>query len=155
MELERQALLKKAEEEALGAIREAPDRESCLRGLVEAIHRTMTSYDWVGIYLVEGETLVLGPFVGEPTEHTRIPVGEGICGRAVREGKNQIIRDVTADPEHIACSLSTRSEIVVLIRDGDRILGQIDIDSDRPALFDKDDESMLQRVADRLAPRLR
>jgi GAF domain-containing protein len=114
-------------------------------------------YHWVGVYLLEGDALELGAYVGKPTEHTRIPLGVGVCGTAVTTGANQRIGDVTQLTNYLACSLETRSEIVVLIRsaaDPARILGQIDIDSDELNAFDEADEQFLEQVARLLAPRL-
>src|SRR5205807_9638280 len=111
-------------------------------------------YDWVGIYLLDGDTLVLHNYIGKPTEHIRIPVGVGVCGVAVAEGANQIIADVTKLDNYLACSVGTRSEIVVLIRRGSAILGQIDIDSDVENAFGRQDETLLARVAPLLARRL-
>jgi len=111
-------------------------------------------YDWVGIYLLDGDTLVLHNYIGKPTEHIRIPVGVGVCGVAVAEGANQIIADVTKLDNYLACSVGTRSEIVVLIRRGSAILGQIDIDSDVENAFGRQDETLLARVAHLLARRL-
>jgi len=111
-------------------------------------------YDWVGIYLLDGDTLVLHNYIGKPTEHVRIPVGVGVCGVAVAEGANQIVADVTKLDNYLACSVGTRSEIVVLIRRGSAILGQIDIDSDLENAFGQQDEALLSRVADLLARRL-
>ncbi|MFO0945165.1 MAG: GAF domain-containing protein [Planctomycetota bacterium] len=108
-------------------------------------------YQWVGIYWLKDDTLVLGPYVGPPTEHVRIAVGQGVCGTAVAEGKNQIVRDVTTVSNYLACSLDTRSEIVVLIRKEVKILGQIDADSNGIGAFDDTDEALLLEVADRLA----
>jgi GAF domain-containing protein len=107
----------------------------------------------VGIYWLEGDTLVLGPYVGAPTDHQRIPVGRGVCGTAVAEGKNQIVADVRLLSNYLACSLETRSEIVVLIRHGERIVGQIDADGHEPGAFDATDEALLTQVAGRLASR--
>jgi GAF domain-containing protein len=107
----------------------------------------------VGIYLLEGDMLVLHNYVGKPTEHTHIPVGRGVCGTAVAARANQIVDDVTAIGNYLACSLETRAEIVVLIRRGDEIFGQIDIDSDTPGAFTSADEALLGRVAEALARR--
>jgi L-methionine (R)-S-oxide reductase len=108
-------------------------------------------YKWVGIYWLEHDVLVLGSYVGAPTDHTRIPVGRGVCGTAVAEGKNQIVPDVRKLENYLACSLETRSEIVVLIRNGERILGQIDADGSEVGAFDASDEELLAAVAQRLA----
>jgi L-methionine (R)-S-oxide reductase len=110
-------------------------------------------YRWVGIYWLRGDELVLGPYVGEATEHVRIPVGQGVCGTAVAEGKNQIVADVRARANYLSCSVQTRSEIVVLLRRGERILGQIDADGHEVGAFDETDESLLTAVGERLAAR--
>jgi L-methionine (R)-S-oxide reductase len=122
-------------------------REHAMRLLSE-----IPGYDWSGIYRLEGEELVLDAYVGEPTEHERIAVGKGVCGTAVAEGCNQIVRDVRGLSNYLACSLNTRSEIVVLIRDATgNILGQIDVDSHRLNNFDHSDERLLQQMAETLA----
>jgi GAF domain-containing protein len=128
-------------------------RDEVLADAVEVLKREREHYDWVGIYLLEGDTLVLHNYLGKHTDHTRIPVGKGVCGTAVAERANQIVEDVTKLDNYLACSIETRSEIVVLIRRDDEIFGQIDIDSDRPGAFGEADESLLYRVARRLARR--
>src|SRR6185436_2743491 len=110
-------------------------RDQVLRESVQILKQERPHYNWVGIYLLEGETLVLHNYIGKPTEHTRIPVGVGVCGVAVAEGANQIVGDVTKLDNYLACSLETRAEIVVLIRRGPDIFGQIDIDSDLENAF--------------------
>jgi GAF domain-containing protein len=101
----------------------------------------------VGIYLLEGNHLVLHNYMGKPTEHIRIPIGKGVCGTAVEKRENQVIGDVTRLENYLACSIETRSEIVVLIEDHGEILGQIDIDSDQQNAFGPDTESFLNRIA--------
>lgn len=128
-------------------------RDDVLHASVRALKDGFDRYHWVGIYLLEGDTLVLHNYVGKHTDHTRIPVGRGVCGTAVSERANQIVGDVTALDNYLACSLETRSEIVVLIRRGDEIFGQIDIDSDTANAFTSEDEALLDRVADLLARR--
>jgi GAF domain-containing protein len=96
----------------------------------------------------DAETLVLGSFVGAATEHVRIPVSRGICGAAVAQGATIVVDDVNADPRYLACSLETRSEIVVPIRAHDRIVGEIDIDSHRAAAFGAEDRAFLERCAE-------
>lgn len=128
-------------------------RDGVLRDAVRLLKAERPHYNWVGIYLLEGDTLALHNYVGKPTEHTHIPVGRGVCGTAVAERANQIVDDVTAVGNYLACSLETRAEIVVLIRRGDAIFGQIDIDSDTPAAFSAADEALLDRVAAALARR--
>jgi GAF domain-containing protein len=123
-----------------------------LQEAVEALQE-IEHYSWVGIYLVEGEDLVLGPWRGpQATEHVRIPVGQGVCGAAAASGETEIVDDVNADPRYLACFASTRSEIVVPIAHDGRVVGEIDIDSDRPAAFGDEDRELLERVAVLLAP---
>lgn len=112
----------------------------------------LPGYDWCGIYRLEGNTLVLDEYVGAPTTHTRIPIGLGVCGTAVAENRNVVVEDVRKLQNYLSCSVSTRSEIVVLIRSADRkLLGQIDIDGHRAGNFDKSDEEFLGRMAALLA----
>jgi L-methionine (R)-S-oxide reductase len=125
--------------------------DEVLKHLVRLLKREREYYNWVGIYLLEGDMLVLHNYLGKPTEHTRIPVGVGVCGIAVAEGANQIVGDVTRLDNYLACSVGTRSEIVVLIRRGTQILGQIDIDSDLENAFTNEDEELLARTGDLLA----
>lgn len=126
-----------------------------LERVVELLAR-VPHYTWVGIYLVEGEELVLGPWQGPAaTQHVRIPIGVGICGAAAKTGRTEVVDDVAADPRYLACFPSTRAEIVVPIRDGDRVLGEIDVDSDLPAAFTEKDAVFLEEVARLLAQRLK
>jgi len=121
--------------------------------MTAALKEHFPHYTGVYIYLLDGESLVLGPFRGRPTEHTRIPIGAGICGRAARVKETVTVDDVAADAEYIACSLETRSEIVVPILRGDRVYGEIDIDSDVPTAFSLQDRNFLEEVAKAIAPR--
>lgn len=133
-------------------IREGWSRDRILDGAVEALHRDNPKYHWVGVYLLVGDVLVLGPYRGKPTIHTRIPIGEGICGLAARTRETVNVPDVRQDPRYIACSLETRSEIVVPILDGDCVYGEIDTDSDDEAAFDETDRAQLEEVAQLLVP---
>lgn len=128
--------------------------DEVLRSAVRTLKEERVNYNWAGIYLLEGDTLVLHNYIGKPTEHIRIPVGVGVCGVAVAEGANQIVGDVARVNNYLACSVGTRSEIVVLIRRGSAILGQIDIDSDLENAFGQEDEALLVRVANLLSRRL-
>lgn len=128
-------------------------RDEVLRYAVQILKQERQHYNWVGIYLIDGDTLVLHNYIGKPTDHTHIPIGRGVCGVAVAEGVNQIVGDVTKLDNYLACSVETRAEIVVLIRRGPEILGQIDIDSDLENAFTKEDEALLTRVADLIAGR--
>lgn len=124
-------------------------RAELLKEAVALIEAGRDDYDWVGVYLLEDDELVLDNYIGEETEHTRIAVGDGVCGTAVAEDRNLNIPDVNAIENYIACSIGTASELVVLIRAPDgEVVGQLDLDSDRPAAFDETDEAELQIVAD-------
>jgi GAF domain-containing protein len=113
----------------------------------------LETYNWSGIYRLEGDGLVLDAYVGAATDHTIIPIGRGVCGTAVAEDKNQVIEDVRTLDNYLACSLNTRSEIVVLIRQERQILGQIDIDGHTVGAFDQSDEHLLERFAELIAER--
>jgi L-methionine (R)-S-oxide reductase len=124
-----------------------------LQTTVELLHDRFDHYSWVGICLVEGDHLVLGPWKGpQATEHVRIPIGQGICGAAAASGETEIVDDVNADERYLSCFVSTRSEIVVPISHEGRVVGEIDIDSDEPAAFDDEDRRFLERVAAIIAP---
>jgi L-methionine (R)-S-oxide reductase len=135
--------------------RHGSDRTAALAAVMRQLSETRADYHWVGIYKLDGDTLVLGPYVGPHTDHDRIPVGRGVCGTAVAENKNQIVSDVRALTNYLACNLETRSEIVVLIRDAktQKILGQIDVDGTKVDAF-KHEERFLESVATQLAPLL-
>ena len=122
-----------------------------LRDICALLARERAHYDWVGIYFLAGSELVLGPFVGAPSPHTRIPLDKGICGAAAREKRTVIVPDVRTDPRYLACSLETKAEIVVPIQTGDRVLGEIDIDSYTRDAFADADRQLLEQLAARLA----
>jgi L-methionine (R)-S-oxide reductase len=134
--------------------RSAPDATSLLVDVLLWLRRERPHYHWVGVYLLQDQELVLVPYVGKPTPHTRLPLNQGICGAAASTGQTLIVDDVNADPRYLACSLETRSEIVVPIQHQGRILGEIDIDSDQPAAFTSDDRDLLEAVAALLAEKL-
>lgn len=124
-----------------------------LRKAVRTLEEADDRFNWVGIYLMRDneDKLWLHNYMGEPTEHAEIEVGQGICGTAVAEKENQIVQDVSEAENYLACSPKVESEMVVLIRAGDEILGQIDIDSHEKNVFTDDDETAVQAVADKLA----
>jgi L-methionine (R)-S-oxide reductase len=113
-------------------------------------------FSWVGVYRRSGDELLLDGWDGDqPTEHLRIPISRGICGQAVREERTVIVGDVRSAPEYLQCFLDTRSEIVVPIRDGAAVIGEIDVDGRAVNAFDRSDDLFLREVADRLAPVVR
>jgi len=121
---------------------------SPLAAAVRYVAALSPRFNWVGIYVLKGNFLELGPSIGPPSEHTRIRVGEGVCGTAVSENADQNVPDVRERENYLACSLETRSELVVLIRDrAGKILGQIDIDSHVWSAFGPDEESQVRQVA--------
>jgi GAF domain-containing protein len=136
------------------AIASAPTPESAMKQAVRLLKDAVPYYSWVGIYLLDGDELVLGPFLGKPSPHTRIPLGNGICGAAATAKATIVVDDVNADPRYLACSLETKSEIVVPIMEDGVVLGEIDIDSDRAAAFGAADRRLLEEVAAILAESL-
>ena len=136
------------------AIAAAPNASSAMRQTVELLKDGVPDYSWVGIYLLDGNELVLGPYVGRPSPHTRIPLGRGICGAAAAEKTTIVVDDVNADARYLACSIDTKSEIVVPIMRGADVLGEIDIDSDKAAAFGPRDRALLEPIAALLADRI-
>jgi L-methionine (R)-S-oxide reductase len=126
-------------------------REELLRIAAEKIQAAGPPYTSVYLYMLHGNELVLEAFAGRETDHTRIPVGVGVCGTAVATREDQNVPDVRAVENYLACNTWTRSELVVLIRRGELILGQIDIDSDVLAPFTPEEEAAVKQVADALA----
>lgn len=123
-----------------------------LQNVVNFLFDNFNKYTWVGIYIVDGDNLVLGPWKGEQaTEHVKIPIGKGICGSAAASGRTEIVPDVNADDRYIACFVSTKSEIVVPIKDNYKIIGEIDIDSDKKDAFTRSDKEFLEKIADMLS----
>lgn len=121
----------------------------------EAIVRELAGsnelFDWTGIYWVEGEDLVLGPYVGEhPTGHERIRIPEGVCGAVAASGETEVVPDVRARPGHIACDINTRSEVVAPIRLSGRVVGVLDVDSNTPDAFGPDEVRAIEEAALRL-----
>lgn len=134
-----------------GAFAREAGRAEMLRLAAEKIQAAGAPYTSVYLYMLHGDDLVLEAFAGRETEHTRIPVGQGVCGTAVATGEDQNVGDVRSIGNYIACNIWTRSELVVLIRRGPTILGQIDIDSDVPDPFTPEEQAEVQAVAEALA----
>jgi GAF domain-containing protein len=142
-------------EEILAEVRRfavsAPDLAALQGFIVKTIPARLSYYNWTGFYMLDpddAETLVLGPFEGAATTHVRIPVSEGICGAAVAQAETVIVDDVNADPRYLACSIETKSEIVVPIRAHGRIVGEIDIDSHELGAFGVEDRRFLEECAE-------
>lgn len=133
------------------------DPEQHIAKVMQFLSQTRPKYHWVGVYVLVDSMLHLGPYVGPVTDHTRIPVGRGVCGSAVAENRNKIIHDVRLLGNYLACNLETRSEIVVLIRDDatGEVLGQIDVDGTEVGGFGRDDEVFLDSIGRLLAPATR
>jgi L-methionine (R)-S-oxide reductase len=125
--------------------------EELMVGIVKLLHESMLKYNWVGFYLLDREStepvLLLGPFEGAMTPHTRIPLNQGICGAAASTGKTVVVDDVHADPRYLACSLETKSEIVAPVFAKGRVVGELDIDSHFPAAFTIEDRQLVENCA--------
>ena len=142
------------ETDIIAAIDAAPNAAVAMDDTVRLLKERLPYYTWAGIYLLEGDELVLGPYLGKPSPHTRIPLNRGICGAAASEKATIIVDDVNSDPRYLACSIETRSEIVVPIMRGDTVLGEIDVDSDGVAAFGDKDRQLLETVANALARKI-
>ncbi|WP_432422535.1 GAF domain-containing protein [Thermoanaerobacterium thermosaccharolyticum] len=136
------------------ASREIDDLDYFYHEVVKILDSNVPYYNWTGFYFMQDGLLQLGPYIGRPTEHVKIKVGQGICGRAVAENSTIVVDDVTKEENYFACSIETKSEIVVPIRVGDEIIGEIDIDSDEKSAFDDDDRRFLEAVADIVSKKL-
>ena len=136
------------QDELLGTIKRAPDPAEAYQRVCDELYVAFEHYSWVGIYSVDGDDLVLSAWSGpEETEHTRIGIGEGICGLAAATGKTELVADVAERPEFIACFPSTKSEIVVPINGAEGVVGEIDIDSDWLDAFGEIDREFLEVIA--------
>ena len=135
----------------LGALaKSAASGEALMKSIVALLHEQLTRYNWVGFYMLEregGDMLVLGPFKGTMTPHTRIPLNQGICGAAAASGKTIVVDDVNSDSRYLACSLETKSEIVVPVFVRGKVVGELDIDSHFLAAFGPDDSKLCEHAA--------
>jgi len=125
--------------------------EQLMQGMVKLLHDRMLKYNWVGFYMLEPGAqppiLVLGAFEGAMTPHTRIPLNQGICGAAASSGQTVVVDDVAKDPRYLACSLETKSEIVVPVFAHGAVVGELDIDSHFPAAFTPEHQDFVQHCA--------
>src|SRR5580704_12734248 len=128
-----------------------PSSQELMQAMVKVLHERMLKYNWVGFYLLEPGAqppmLVLGAFEGAMTPHTRIPLNQGICGAAASSGLTVVVDDVSKDPRYIACSIETKSEIVVPIFARGKVVGELDIDSHFPAAFKGEDRELVEYCA--------
>lgn len=135
-------------EEVRDIVEKEEDVESKLKDICRFLHTELEGYDWVGFYLVENGELVLGPYVGEATEHTNIDFGEGVCGQAADREETFLIDDVKREENYLSCSPKVESEIVVpLFKEGE-VVGEIDIDSHQRSRFGDEDEKLLEEIAE-------
>jgi L-methionine (R)-S-oxide reductase len=129
----------------------APTAQALMQKMVKVLHERMLKYNWVGFYMLEPGAnppmLVLGAFEGAMTPHTRIPLNQGICGAAASSGKTVVVDDVSKDPRYLACSLETKSEIVVPVFARGKVVGELDIDSHFPAAFTSEHQQLVQYCA--------
>jgi L-methionine (R)-S-oxide reductase len=138
--------------------RSAVNPQELMQKMVKVLHERMLKYNWVGFYMLEPgarpPVLVLGAFVGAMTPHTRIPLNQGICGAAASSGKTVVVDDVSKDPRYLACSLETKSEIVVPVFVRGKVVGELDIDSHFPAAFGPEDQDLVKYCAELVGSKL-
>jgi GAF domain-containing protein len=129
----------------------AQSSQQLMTEIVKLLHDNISAYNWIGFYLldetVDPPVLVLGPYIGAPTPHTRIPLNQGICGAAASTGRTIVVDDVQSDPRYLACSLETKSEIVAPVFWHQKVIGELDIDSHSAAAFSPDDRQLVERCA--------
>ena len=133
------------------AARSAPTVHVLMATICHTLQHRLYGYNWVGFYMLDpndANFLVLGPFVGAQTPHTRIPLNQGICGAAVSQGETIVVDDVNSDPRYLSCSIDTKSEIVAPIRMNGHIVGEIDSDSHDPARFKDEDRKLVEACAE-------
>ncbi|MEW5795552.1 MAG: GAF domain-containing protein [Candidatus Zixiibacteriota bacterium] len=151
MDLRRQRLIDSVKDAVAGLGTE----NEILKKAVELIDAFSPDFNWTGVYMMRDGLLEVGPYIGPVTEHIRIELNKGICGAAATQKRTVIVDDVNADPRFLACSLTTCSEIVVPLMDGETCIGEIDIDSDKPSNFTDNDRRMLEEIAKVVVQRLK
>lgn len=137
------------------AIADKTTETEVLQAAIELIDAFSDGFDWSGFYMMRDGILEVGPYIGPETPHTKIELNSGICGAAASMKKSIVVDDVNADDRFLACSTTTKSEIVVPLMDGDICLGEIDIDSNRPAFFNDDDREMFEAIAEIVVKKLK
>jgi L-methionine (R)-S-oxide reductase len=149
----KQDKIRAVRKELEGLALSATSAHQLMSQMVKLLHERMLKYNWVGFYMLEKSSpaqdrmLVLGPFQGAMTPHTRIPLNQGICGAAASTGKTIIVDDVTSDPRYLACSVETKSEIVVPVFARNEVVGELDIDSHFLAAFNHEDRELVEYCA--------
>jgi L-methionine (R)-S-oxide reductase len=137
--------------EVIELAQSAPTANDLMQRMVRLLHERVLKYNWVGFYMLEPGAkppmLVLGAFEGAMTPHTRIPLNQGICGAAASTGQTVVVDDVSKDPRYLACSLETKSEIVVPVFVHGKVVGELDIDSHFPAAFTAEHKDLVQHCA--------
>lgn len=131
------------------------DKSDFLLKSAQSIQNLYPQYNWVGFYFLKEGKLHVGPYIGKPTPHTIIDLNNGICGAAVSRQETVVVDDVNADPRYLACSLETKSEIVIPIKCNGEIIGELDIDSEIKAAFSDDDRRILEDAAELIGEILR
>lgn len=137
------------------ALESAETHQRVLEEAVKLIDDYSEDFNWTGFYMMDGDVLRVGPYIGPVTEHTVIELNRGICGAAASQKRTVVVDDVRSDSRFLACSIHTRSEIVVPLLDGETVIGEIDIDSNRPGNFTAEDRKMLEAVAKIIVERLK
>jgi GAF domain-containing protein len=143
--------MEEVRKEIIALAQAAPTANDLMQKMVRLLHERVLKYNWVGFYLLEPGAkppmLVLGAFEGAMTPHTRIPLNQGICGAAASSGQTVVVDDVSKDPRYLACSLETKSEIVVPVFVHGQVVGELDIDSHFPAAFTAEHQDLVQHCA--------
>lgn len=137
------------------ADREDTSRDQKLQQICELLEEQVEEFDWVGFYLVDPESdreLVLGPYVGEETDHRRIPFGKGICGQAAETNETFVVQDVSKEDNYLACSVHVEAEIVVPVKKNGEFVAELDIDSHKKDSMTEEHRKMLEEICDRIAP---
>ncbi len=141
-------------EEVRNAVSSGRTRDEILQRVCRLIYERVPRCDWVGFYLVnpsKKDELVLGPFVGEPTEHVRIPFGLGVCGSAAAAKKTVVVDDVSVESNYLSCSPNVKSEIVVPVMKDGEVVGELDIDSHTPAVFGEQERRLFEDICELVA----
>jgi L-methionine (R)-S-oxide reductase len=148
------ALFESVVSETEKIIGRAGGRDKALLAVCQLLAEKIPHYNWVGFYLVDAQNereLVLGPYVGDPTDHTRIAFGQGICGQAADREETFVIQDVSRESNYLSCSINVKSEIVVPIFKEGRVIGELDIDSHKLSPFNDDDRRYLEKICEMIS----